>query len=140
MLATRCHQELTRQKKGPGEGPEPLVPPGVLIPLGRACSLLCHGSECPLAVSSQWDGSALSRRCYPPVPTPPTHTDQAEDRASEWWGHLPLSHSASPWTRHPEQVSFLPARPGEHSALCTLGLPACLHLTTLVPTQVPCGN
>lgn len=27
MLATRCHQEPTRQKKGPGEGP-----PGVLFP------------------------------------------------------------------------------------------------------------
>lgn len=73
-------------------------------------------SESPLAVSSQWDGSVLS--------PPPTHTDQAEDKASEWWGHLPLSYPAPPWTRHPVQVSFL-----QHVQVSTLPCasgPACL--------------
>lgn len=43
MLATRCHQEPTRQKKDPGERPEPPVSPGVPTPLGRGHPLVCQG-------------------------------------------------------------------------------------------------
>lgn len=131
MLATRCHQEPTRQKKGPGEGPVPIVSPGVLIPLGRGALWSVKVSECPLAMLTPLalpcPGGEMLHGGHP-VPTL-THTDWAEDRASEWWGAHPLSATLpvpGPGTLY--RVSFLPAPPGENFELCTW---ACL----LAPTH-----
>lgn len=78
ILATRCHQEPTRQKKGSGEGPEPLVPSGVPNPLGRRCSLvsrclslhlLCQASGGDCSVQEEIVSTDTT------LPLPPAHTN-----------------------------------------------------------------